>query len=286
MLVSMSFSAVRAPHACAQAGLWFMPAVTCCVDKIPATTFAHLQESNEAFDVLESALQNHPYFRTQAAAAAAAGAWAVSSPLLGQQQQQQQLCSPTSELDVTPAAAAAYTAVGDGSGSSTPSNSATQDSSLASSAAGAAAAAADPAAGSGGSSGSGGPMLVSMSAMLSAVRKDRSSFMDKVAEAVQRATPETPSHASAGELRVFMHACCAFTAIAFSRLVLHVLFCEAWLVCLAVRAHACYFAHEVAVAVQRATPDTPSHGFAGGLRLGVRTDVPGHACPYTYQHGC
>jgi hypothetical protein len=41
---------------------------------------------------------------------------------------------------------------------------------------------------------------VSMSAMLSAVRKDRTSFMDKVAEAVQHATPETPTRESAGAL--------------------------------------------------------------------------------------
>jgi hypothetical protein len=149
-----------------------------------------LQESNEAFDVLESALQNHPYFRTQAAAAAAASA--VASP----QSAGLQLNSPASALDVTPAAAAAYTAVGDGSGSSTPNSTALENGSTST----AAAAAGDAAAGSGSSSSSGGALLVSMSAMLSAVRKDRISFMDKVAEAVQRATPETPTRESAGGL--------------------------------------------------------------------------------------
>jgi hypothetical protein len=156
----------------------------------------HLQESNEAFDVLESALQNHPYFRTQAAAAAAS---AVVSPLSAGQQ----LNSPASALDITPAAAAAYTAVGDGSGSSTPNSTALENGSTPA----AAAAAADAAAGSGSSSSSGGALLVSMSAMLSAVRKDRISFMDKVAEAVQRATPETPTRESAGGLSLAAVAC-------------------------------------------------------------------------------
>lgn len=145
-----------------------------------------VQESNEAFDVLESALQNHPYFRSQAAGAAAAVSAGSSPSAAGQQQQQ---CSPSAGLDVTPAASAAYTPVGAGSGSSTP-RSATFDGELA-------AAAGDAASGSD-SSGS-GPLLVSMSAMLSAVRKDRISFMDKVAEAVQHATPETPTQQSAGE---------------------------------------------------------------------------------------
>jgi hypothetical protein len=180
-----------------------------CDSKAYVFSVGGLQESNEAFDVLESALQNHPYFRTQAAAAAAAaGASAVTSP--SPPGQQQQLHSPLSEVDVTPAAAAAYTAVGDGSGSSTP-TSATHDGP---SNAAAAVGAADAGVGSGASSSS-GQLLVSMSAMLSAVRKDRSSFMDKVAEAVQKATPETPTQGSAGEqlaeeLSRLMQRCCSW----------------------------------------------------------------------------
>lgn len=86
-----------------------------------------VQESNEAFDVLEAALQQHPFFQRQ--------------PSLD-------------DDEVDSAMSAAATAAGVAPSSP----------------------------------------LASLAAMLSAVRKDRSSFMDKVADCVQRATPVDQDH--------------------------------------------------------------------------------------------
>jgi hypothetical protein len=155
-----------------------LPSVCCVVT---------LQESNEVFDVLEGALQSHPYFKSQAAAAAAAaGASAAAAPAStvvsphagtpqrdSQQQQQQQDEGPSTAAGASGGAAAA-------AGSS-------DDSGVVAGA---------------GEDGSGpGLAVVNTATMLTAVRKDRTTFMDQVNDTVQRATPNSPAggrHAVAG----------------------------------------------------------------------------------------
>jgi hypothetical protein len=128
------------------------------------------------FDVLEGALQSHPYFKSQAAAAAAAAAASAAatpastavSPLAGtpKSDSQQQDEGPSAATGALGGVAAA--ASGDASG---------------------AVAGADA-----GEDGSGpGLAVVNTATMLTAVRKDRTTFMDQVGDTVQRATPSSPT---------------------------------------------------------------------------------------------
>lgn len=172
-----------------------------------------VQESNEAFDVLESALQSHPFFKSRpghaqiptgpalsplAAAAAATAAVVLPSgspkSVVSGSKAPLEPAAPaateTAQADSTKHAEAADAVVDGAKAAAVAAQCHVEPPSPPSGAAG-------PAPVAPGSSR--GSPLASMSAMLSAVRKDRSSFMDKVAEVVQRATPETPISNDEGE---------------------------------------------------------------------------------------
>eukprot|EP00879_Flechtneria_rotunda_P010433 GHRR01010909.1.p1 GENE.GHRR01010909.1~~GHRR01010909.1.p1 ORF type:complete len:2140 (+),score=1004.14 GHRR01010909.1:414-6833(+) len=151
------------------------------------------QESNEAFDVLESALHSHPYFKTQPAVANTVAAAATGSPLAatGTVAHQATNQSPKAAVYLTDTPKVADTegaaaGVADTSGQAginghaADTGSPTRSQAASTGNIGTPMAAVAPAT----------SPLVSMSGMLSALRKDRTSFMDKVAEVVVRATPE------------------------------------------------------------------------------------------------
>lgn len=148
--------------------------------------------------MLESALQSHPYFRSQAAAAVAS-----SSPAAPAAAPQPPAVTPQvavngsnaqSEAPLPPRPVRATT-----EGDDAVDTDAAVEAAAADVSASAALASALPAlpvtAAAGGVS---NLPLVSLSAMLSAIRKDRTSFMDRVAEVVQRATSDTPDNDHTG----------------------------------------------------------------------------------------
>lgn len=127
-----------------------------------------MQESNDVFDVLEGALQSHPYFKSQAAAAqAASGSSSTANAAAPAAPSPHAATTPTegqqADEGATPRASAFDGPVGSSEG---------------------AAAAVDEAARA---------PVVTTATMLTAVRKDRTTFMDQVADAVQRATPSSPT---------------------------------------------------------------------------------------------
>lgn len=160
-----------------------------------------IQESNEAFDVLETALQSHPYFRIQAAGMQTPSTSPLAAAAVLSNSASRAASISSESVPDIPAAADEDPDTDNNAAdpADTAGTAAATDAVLAASSAPVAAATqlAAAAAAAGGASGaasksSNGP-IVSLSAMLSAVRKDRSSFMDKVNEVVQRATPVTPA---------------------------------------------------------------------------------------------
>jgi hypothetical protein len=168
--------------------------VLCCV-----------QESNEVFDVLEVALQSHPYFKARAAAAAAA----VPIPAAG---------TNGASVGTTPPSLSPHAASQPFAPGTTPPGDVEQhlQDTSAGGAAGTDAAAAAPAtvssdglgpagtASGGDAVGVGVATVVNTATMLTAVRKDRTTFMDQVAETVQRATPSSPTGEYMGHLWCFL----------------------------------------------------------------------------------